>query len=119
MSFFDGVVVFFFAAEIGCAVGSLDAFAGIEHAPVFSVDKQMVKLTARGRLPYGELQVAIELITQKDGPFLVADMPLVVLERAQIDVIKFLRPFVSEKRVVQFRRAVGVSEKKAERMFRV
>ena len=76
----------------------------------------MIKFAPRGRLTHRELQVAVELVTQKDRALLVANVPRVVLKRAQIDVVKFLRPVVAEERVFQLGRAVGVPEKQAERM---
>ena len=74
----------------------------------------MTKLAPGGRLPHGQLQVPVELIPQKDRPVLVPDVPRVVLECSQVEIVKRPSTGVAEEWKIQFGRAVGVAKEQPE-----
>ena len=98
----DRVVIVFVTTVVRCAVRRFRPFAGVVQTPILAIDVKMIKVAALALLAHCQLRVAGKLVAEKNPSRVALETPGIVLECAQIDLVKGVGAVVTEERILQF-----------------
>ena len=113
------VVVELGAAVVDRRVVARDTLLGLVDAPVRAVDEQVVVAAAVVGLAERALRITREDVLDERELRALVVRPGVVLGRAEVDLLEFVRALVAEQRVGELARAVDAAEEQAEGVLRV